>query len=104
MKCFKKYKMFSIAQITNHIQAILPVSFKYGRTPLIRRLVIRITNFRRLVIRIANYPEAGYSDRQLSGGWLSGSPIIRRLVIRIANYPEAGYPDRQLSGTAWPFR
>jgi len=45
MKCFKQYKTVSIAQITNHIQAILPVSFKCGRAPLIRRLVIRNPNY-----------------------------------------------------------
>jgi hypothetical protein len=37
--------MVSIAQIINRSQAILPVSFKYRRTPLIRTLFIPIANY-----------------------------------------------------------
>jgi hypothetical protein len=37
--------MVGSAKIKHHIQAILPVNINYRTTPLIRTLVIRISNY-----------------------------------------------------------
>ena len=49
--------------------------------------------------KIVHFAHESYTaELQLSGLWLSGTPIIRTMVIQKSNYPEYGYPERQLSG------